>query len=119
VINFLFSYPGLGPKTSSTLPLCIEVPVLSQVSEWSCICVLEVPKSPLSTIFFRFLNCFKGKTKYDTLSEQFKGKTKYDTLSEQFKGKTKYDTLSEQFKGKTKYDTLSEQFKGKTKYDKS
>jgi hypothetical protein len=33
---------GLGPLTSLTPPLFIEVPVPRQKSEWSCICVLGV-----------------------------------------------------------------------------
>jgi len=37
-------------KTSLTLPLFIEVPVPSQESERSCICVLGVSILPLSTI---------------------------------------------------------------------
>ena len=38
-------------KPSLTLPLSTEVPVPSQESEWSCICVLEVLILATSTIF--------------------------------------------------------------------
>jgi hypothetical protein len=38
-------------KTSLTAPLFIEVPVPSQESERSCICVLRVSIVPLFTIF--------------------------------------------------------------------
>jgi len=41
---------GWAHKTSITLPLFIEVPVPSQESERSCICVLGVSILPLSTI---------------------------------------------------------------------
>lgn len=40
-----------APKTSSTPPSFIEVPVLSQASERSCICALMVSMLSLSAIY--------------------------------------------------------------------
>jgi len=37
---YIYDRGSLGPKTSLTLLLYIKVPVSSQESEWSCICVL-------------------------------------------------------------------------------
>jgi hypothetical protein len=42
---------GWTPKTSLTPPHLIEMPVTSQDSEQSCICVLWVSIVPLSVIF--------------------------------------------------------------------
>jgi hypothetical protein len=46
-------------KTSLIPPLIIEVPVPSQESERSCICVLEVLIFTLSTIFLLNLELFR------------------------------------------------------------
>ena len=49
---------GWSYKTNLTLPLCIKVPVPSQESEQSCICVLGLSILPLSTIrIFDFWSC--------------------------------------------------------------
>jgi hypothetical protein len=51
--NHIISLKGVvwTNKTSLALPLFIEVPVLSQESERSCVSVLGVSILPLSTIF--------------------------------------------------------------------
>jgi hypothetical protein len=50
ILVFLKTMASYNP-TSLTPSLFTEVPVLSQESEWSCICVLGISHFPISTIF--------------------------------------------------------------------
>ena len=50
-IFYQFYYIPCYRRTNLTLPLFIEVPVPSQESEWSCICVIRVSILHLSNIF--------------------------------------------------------------------
>ena len=58
ILVFLKTMASYNP-TSLTPSLFTEVPVLSQESEWSCICVLGISHFPISTIFLlNFWNFF-------------------------------------------------------------
>jgi hypothetical protein len=50
ILVFLKTMASYNP-TSLTPSLFTEIPVLSQESEWSCICVLGISNLPISTIF--------------------------------------------------------------------
>jgi hypothetical protein len=56
ILVFIKTMASYNP-TSLTPSLLTKVPVISQESEWSCICVLGISHFPISTIFlFNFWN---------------------------------------------------------------
>ena len=56
MLVFIKTMASYNP-TSLTPSLLTKVPVISQESEWSCICVLGISHFPISTIFlFNFWN---------------------------------------------------------------
>ena len=57
---YIISFRGDAYRTSLTLPLFIEVPVPSQKSEWSHICVLGVSILRLFPQLFILLHAFNS-----------------------------------------------------------
>jgi hypothetical protein len=59
ILVFIKTMASNNP-TSLIPSLFIEVPVLRQESEWSCICVLGISNIPISTIFLLYFWNFSG-----------------------------------------------------------